>query len=573
MAEKEFNSKQPAYLYSAKSDLESNQDSQDLFSIKRESDVTSESRDIKRRVSWGNYRVRQYLQTTEESPLEGGRYPLIEDEDLLQAPLGSASPIEDPQLSQLFHESAKQDETYKRKQANSPSDMDISEIMSPPSKPILKPERTGRELIEEFNQSLESPPVYMNCEEDTPEESRYERPDPGMPALLIKCDNTPSQACSQDNAPRFPNLLTPVKEEDSESMQICSSGDTLVSPSIGRFKDISNRQSTPYINVKENSPVSVKSEASSKSVVKPILKRNEEEKKIEETPQIAEKVSLVSSKLDTSKLTPLKPIPWKANFPPNSSGRKTPKLDPFKERKIQDLKDRLEDAKKSLEHALYEKESLESLSNGLVYLLKEQDNKIERAISGLISENRQKEKSAEAVINSQIENLSRDILELKERDRWYLTYHHSYGDKEIKAFRHIPSLLNSPWYSKLYMVLIGQETGYEVSVKIMDGFDDEIFEKLWEKFSKFLNKYLSHNKEEFILENAAHYWHSFISLQEAFFKLKMAFEISEILTTDTSLIIKGTAGDQKWETGFSFISIDKDWDLFKSSLRNLGLEI
>lgn len=377
---------------------------------------------MKRRVSWGNYRVRQYLQTTEEVSPEEGKYALIENEDILSAPLGSASPNLDPPLSQLIKDSAKQDEAYRRKSANSPSDMDISEIMSPPTKSVLKPERTGRELIEEFNQSLESPPIYMNCEEDTPESQKYPLPDPGVPALLIKCDNTPIQSFSQEPAPRFPNLLTPVKEEDGESMMICSSGDTLMTDNTFSYYKDNQRHATPYLAInKSESPISSKSESSSSVVssIKPILRKIDEEKpKYEESiPQTTEKAILLPSKLDVNKLTPLKPISWKSNFVMNSSGRKTSRYDNSKEQRVIEFRERLEAAKKSLEAALYEKETLEELSRELLMILRDQDLRIDSAISGLISEERKKEKSVDMLINTETEKLTRDLLEINERYR------------------------------------------------------------------------------------------------------------------------------------------------------------
>src|SRR5689334_4336300 len=99
-----------------------------------------------------------------------------------------------------------------------------------------------------------------------------------------------------------------------------------------------------------------------------------------------EKTVIISSKLDVSKLTPLKPIPYKANIIGNSSGRKTPRIDPYKQQRRQKWKDRVEDAKKSLEKALFEKENIEELSRSLAKVLKEQDYRIENAIAGLLTE-------------------------------------------------------------------------------------------------------------------------------------------------------------------------------------------
>lgn len=53
----------------------------------------------------------------------------------------------------------------------------------------------------------------------------------------------------------------------------------------------------------------------------------------------------------------------------------------------------------------------------------------------------------------------------------------------------------------------------------------------------------------------------------------MAFDIRDVVATETAMTIKGFAGEQMWEVGFAYVAIDKEGDVFKSVLKYLDITI
>lgn len=515
-----------------RSEIESLEESQEFPIFKPESEP-SEPKEIKRRVSWGNYRVREYLQNPEEDITpEGGAYPLIESEDIIQAPLGSPSP--DPHLCQIIEDSNKQDIELSRQKRPSPSDMDISEVTSPTESHYSKVGRTGRELIAEFNKL--STPVYMNIEEHTPGSQRVQMPEPGVPQRMLKQEGTPLQEGMQD-PPMF-NMLSPVKEEDPFSMELCDSETS---------EDYSLQAS------KENTPLPVTPIPS-----KGILKKAEEDRRS----------SIQSSKLDRNKLTPLKTIPCRTGRL-SMSNKKLVKSDSSKNHKRQVFREEIQKGKERILTLKTQKQKEEQRAKELNS--REQEHC--KSLDCLLETEEKKLQNAQQLFHKAYIEANSDLVALKENERWMQTFHQFQVQGETKVFQHKGSFLYSDIYSKLYAKLSGEASSYSLEVFLDGPVKDPVFDWLWPSFAGFLEFYLSSNKESYILEKLAELWNSFIQLTESIQTLSMAFEVTEMTAQSHIVTIQGRAGCTPWNISVPYTNLNAQYNVFLGVCELLNVKL